>query len=405
MAAYNYTALDGAGKNTKGVLQADSSRSARQQLRVQGLVPLTVDEVSQQMAGRGKTFSLFAKKISVAELALITRQLATMLSAGLPLEETLLSVAEQSEKGKCMSILMAVRAKVLEGHSFATGLAEFPQVFNKLYCTTVAAGEKTGHLDRVLERLADFAERRHAVRQKIMQALIYPSIIIVASISIVSFLLSYVVPKMVAVFQQSGQLLPTPTIILLAISHFVQHYGFYALLLFIGFIVVFRFMLKRPLFKAAVDAWLLKLPLVGKSIRLLNTGRYAHTFSILNTAGVEVIEAMRISSDLVTSVPIRRALQVATKQVREGVQINRALKETRYFPAMSVHLIASGENSGQLEQMLARAASSQENQVEQMINILLTLFEPIMILVMGSIVLFIVLAILLPIFNLDQFVH
>jgi general secretion pathway protein F len=405
MAAYSYIALDSAGKKQKGVLQADSAKSVRGQLRDRGLTPMTVEIVSQQSTSRSKGFSLFQRKISVAELALLTRQFATMLAAGIPLEETLLSVAEQSEKGRIKNIVMAVRAKVLEGHSFAEGLGEFPAVFDKLYCATVAAGEKTGHLDRVLERLADFGERRQKIRQKIQQALIYPSIIVLASVAIVSFLLIYVVPKMVTVFQQSGQILPTATLILLAISSFLQHAGLYVLAGLVIFIIVWTRLLKRPHFRAWVDAWTLRLPLFGKSVRLVNTARFAHTFAILNTAGVEVIEAMRVSTELVANTSINKALEVATKQVREGVNISRALKQTGYFPPMSIYLIASGENSGKLDAMLERTASNQETQVEQTINIILTLFEPLMILVMGSIVLFIVLAILLPIFNMDQFVH
>ena len=405
MAAYSYTALDNAGKKQKGVLQGDSAKSVRAQLRSQSLVPLEVNVVSQASTQKSASFSFMRRKISVAELALITRQIATMLSAAIPLEETLLSVAEQNDKARIKNIIMAVRSKVLEGHTFAAGLAEFPHVFDKLYRATVAAGEKTGHLDKVLDRLAEFAERRHAVRQKVQQALIYPSIIILSSVCIVGFLLSYVVPKMVTVFQQSGQLLPTATQILLAISAFVQHAGWYLVAGVVIFIVVWNRLLKRPIFSAWVDAWLLRVPLIGKSIRLINTARFAHTFAILNAAGVEVIEAMRVSTDLVANNSIHKALIAATRQVREGVAISRSLKETGYFPPMSIYLIASGENSGKLDAMLERTAKNQETQVEQSINIMLTLFEPLMILVMGSIVLFIVLAILLPIFNMDQFVH
>jgi general secretion pathway protein F len=405
MGAYNYTALDSSGKNRKGVLQADSEKSVRQQLRSQGLTPLDIRYVNEHSQTQVSFFSLRRTRVSVGELALLTRQLATMLQAGIPLDETLQSIAEQAEKQNAKSMLLAVRAKVLEGHSLATGLAEFPQVFNNLFRATVAAGEKTGHLDKVLERLAEFTERRQEVRQKITQALIYPSVIICAAIAIVSFLLAFVVPKMITVFQQSGQALPVATQILLALSQFLQNFGLYVLLLLIIAIVFFIRALRKPNFKTRVDRWLLKLPLFGKAIRLVNTARFAHTFAILTSAGVSVLEAMRIGSDIVTNTPIRESLVLATRQVREGVAIHRALKTTGYFPPMSIYLIASGENTGQLEPMLQRTARTQEQQVEQMINVILTLFEPLMILVMGSIVLFIVLAILLPIFNMDQLVH
>jgi general secretion pathway protein F len=405
MGAYNYTALDASGKNRKGVVQADNEKMARQQLRQQGLTPIDLRYVSQASQTKIGYFNLRRTRVSVAELALLTRQLATMLQAGIPLDEGLQSIAEQAEKQREKSMLLAVRAKVLEGHSLAVGLAEFPQVFNNLYRATVAAGEKTGHLDKVLERLAEFTERRHEVRQKITQALIYPSVIICAAIGIVSFLLAFVVPKMITVFQQSGQVLPVATQILLAMSQFLQSFGLYLVLIIIIGVVFFVRALRRPIFKARVDRWLLKLPLFGKAIRLVNTARFAHTFAILTAAGVSVLEAMRIGSDIVTNTPIKESLVIATRQVREGVAIHRALKQTGYFPPMSIYLIASGENTGQLEPMLQRTANTQERQVEQMINVILTLFEPLMILVMGSIVLFIVLAILLPIFNMDQLVH
>jgi general secretion pathway protein F len=235
--------------------------------------------------------------------------------------------------------------------------------------------------------------------------MIYPSIIIAAAFGIVSFLLMFVVPKMVAVFQQSGQILPGPTRLLLAISSGIQNFGLYFMLLLVLGIILFLRALKKTEFKAKVDRTLLRWPLWGKSMRLVNTARFAHTLAILTAAGVDVIEAMRIASEVVGNIPIRKSLELATKQVREGVTVHRALKETTYFPPMSIYLIASGENSGQLENMLERAASSQEKQVTQLIDVILALFEPLMVLVMGGIVLFIVLAILLPIFDLNQFVQ
>jgi general secretion pathway protein F len=403
--AYNYTALDANGKNRKGVLQADSEKSARQQLRQQGLTTLTIRYVVQEAQVKRRFFNFSRTRVSIAELALLTRQLATMLAASIPLDESLQSIAEQAEKPRTKSMLLAVRAKILEGHNLASALAEFPQIFNNLYRATVAAGEKTGHLDKVLERLADYTERRQAVRQKIMQALIYPTVIICAAIGIVSFLLAYVVPKMISVFQDSGQALPLATQILLVISAFIQNFGWYIILFIIVAVIVFTKAMQRASFKARVDRGLLKLPLFGKAIRLVNTARFAHTFAILTAAGVPVLEAMRIGSDIVTNTPIRESLVIATRQVREGVAIHRALKQTNYFPPMSIYLIASGENTGQLETMLQRTAYTQEQQVTQMIDIILALFEPLMILIMGSMVLFIVLAILLPIFNMDQLVH
>lgn len=406
MPAFNYTALENNGKEKQGVLEGDTARQIRQQLRLQGLIPIEVVQVKEKSKRTSNSFSFTSLRyrISVADLALLTRQLATMLSAAIPLEEAILSVADQSEKNHIRGMMMAVRARILEGFSLAQAMQDFPKVFSKLYRATIAAGEKTGRLDLVLERLADFSERQHEVRQKILQALIYPAIIIASSISIVVFLLSYVVPKMIAVFQNSGQVLPDATIALIAISSFIQNYGIYVLIMLIIAAIIWWQLLKKPEIRYAWHNVILKLPLFGRTSRLINTSRFAHTLAILTAAGVEVIDAMNTATETVNNLVIQRSLQNAVRQVREGVMIFRALKETKFFPAMSIHLIASGENSGKLDQMLQRAAMNQERDVERRINILLTLFEPIIILIMGSIVLFIVLAILLPIFNLDQLV-
>jgi general secretion pathway protein F len=406
MPAFNYTALENNGKETKGVLEGDTARQIRQQLRLRGLMPLEVIQVAKKnkRTVNNFSFSSLRYRTSFADLALLTRQLATMLSASIPLEEAILSVADQSEKNHIRSMMMAVRARVLEGFSLAQALQDFPQVFSKLYRATIAAGEKTGRLDLVLERLADFSERQHEVRQKILQALIYPTIIIFASISIVIFLLSYVVPKMITVFQNNGQVLPDATLALIAISHFIQAYGIYVIIALILASILWWQLLKKPEIRYAWHNTILRLPLFGRTSRLINTSRFAHTLAILTAAGVEVIDALNTATETINNLVIQKSFQNAARQVREGVMIFKALKETRYFPAMSIHLIASGENSGRLEQMLQRAALNQERDVERRINILLTLFEPIIILIMGSIVLFIVLAILLPIFNLDQLV-
>lgn len=405
MPAFNYKALDKNGKESSGVLEGESERQIRQQLRAQSLLPMSIEAVVNRSGKSKFSFKAFAQPISVGDISLLTRQLATMLSAGIPLEETLQSVAEQSEKSHIRSMMTAIRNRVLEGFSLAQAFADFPKVFSKLYCATVAAGEKTGRLDLVLDRLADFSERQHEIRQKILQALIYPALIVLTSIGIVTFLLSYVVPKMVAAFQTNGQALPDVTLILIGISNFIQHDGLYVLLTFIVAVIVWLRMLKRDNVRFWWHGVTLKLPLFGRTSRLINTSRFAHTFAILSAAGVEVIDAMNTSNETIHNMVIRKAVAHATRQVREGVMIFRALKETKFFPAMSIHLIASGENSGKLEPMLERAAKNQEQEVERSINILLALFEPLIILVMGAIVLFIVLAILLPVFNLDQMVN
>lgn len=403
MPAFQYHAINQAGTKHKGVLEGDSERQIRQLLRERGLVPIEVKKVDNKISAK-KNFSLSRKKsISVKDLALLTRQLSTLLSSGLPLEEALLAVAEQSEKTKTKSILLAVRARVLEGHTLATGLREFPAAFSSLYCATVAAGEQSGNLSIILTRLADYTEKQQKMRQKLKQAMIYPSIMTLVSIAIVTFLLIYVVPKMIAVFHTTGQSLPTATTILIAISQFIKQYGIYTLIL----IAIGGFCFKRALyninFKTAVHRAILKLPLIGNATKVINTARFSRTLSILISASTPVLDAMKVSSQLITNLPMRTAVEATIDKVREGVNIHHALKQTSYFPAMSIHLIASGEASGQLESMLERAADNQDLSIEQLIDTSLTLFEPLMILVMGSVVLFIVLAIMLPIFSMDNF--
>lgn len=405
MTAYRYKALDKNGKEQSGVREGDSERQIRQGLRDQKLLPLSVEAVQGKSTfklGKGTTKQP-AHSLSTTELALLTRQLSTLLSAGLPMEEVIKGVAEQTEKPKIKSMLLAVRAKVLEGHPLATGLAEFPKAFSELYRSTVAAGEASGHLDAILLRLADHTEKQQRLQQKIRQALIYPGVMTAVSILIVTFLLVYVVPKMVAVFSESGQQLPLATEVLIAISDGLAHYGLWLLLALIlsGFAI--RRLLRRPKLKYRAHQWLLILPILGNTIRVINTARFARTFGILSSAGVPVLEAMRVGARLVTNLPIREAIDTATTKVREGASIHRTLQQTGYFSPMSIHLIASGEATGQLEKMLERAADNQEHDVSVLLDSLLTLFEPAIIVIMGAIVLFIVMAIMLPIFNLNQF--
>lgn len=406
MSAFHYNAIDQSGKTQKGLIQGDTLKQARQALRQRGLTILEISEVEERRNHKKrKTVKTPGHRfrMNTADLSLITRQLATLLSAAMPLDEALQAVSEQSEKTKVKAIMLAIRARVLEGYSLAKSFAEFPRSFSNLYCATVAAGEQTGHLDAVLERLADYAEKQQYMKRKVQQALIYPCIMTVVSIFIVVFLLLYVVPKMIQVFNNIGQALPAMTIWLINISHFIHYYGLYVLLALIALGVGFHYSLKRYAFRKRFHHFLLGCPGIRHFIKLNNTARFIHTFGVLLSAGMPAIEAMKISANLITNIPIHDSVEKATQNVSEGANIHLSLKNTQYFQAMTVHLIASGEASGQLEQMLARAADNQDQNIEQMINTTLTLFEPLMILVMGAIVLFIVLAVLLPIFSLDQF--
>lgn len=399
MGAYQYLALKKNGSSDKGVIEADSERHARQLLREKGLIPTQIQTLTQQKVGVHSK-----SKISSADLALMTRQLATLLAAGIPVEESLRGVSEQSEKDKVRELIMGIRAKVLEGYGLAQAMAQYPNAFPELYRATVGSGEQTGRLDLVLEKLADYTENQQQTRQKIQQALIYPIIMIIVSTGIISFLLTFVVPKIIEVFTSSGQTLPAMTEVLINLSQYVKNYGLYTLIGIILFLIAFKRGLRNIKFKMLWHRLLLKIPIISYLIKTVNVARYIHTFGILFAAGVSVLETMRVSASLITNLPMREAFDTATTRVREGAGINEALKETKFISPMAIHLIASGEKSGQLSGMMERAASHLDNEVKRLIDTSLTLLEPLVILIMGAVVLFIVLATLLPIFSMEQLV-
>ena len=398
MGAYQYQALKKNGSAHKGIIEADSERHARQLLREQGLIPTQIQTLAQQRAGKTKS------KISAADLSLLTRQLATLLAAGIPVEESLKGVSEQTEKDKVRELIMGIRSKVLEGYGLAQAMAQYPNAFPELYRATVGSGEQTGRLDLVLEKLAEYTENQQQTRQKVQQALIYPILMILVSTGIISFLLTFVVPKIIEVFTSSGQTLPAMTELLINISHFIKSYGLYTLTGIIIAFIIFKKSLNNLKIKTAWHKLILKLPIVSYLVKTINVARYIHTFGILFAAGVSVLETMRVSASLVTNVVMRQAFDTATLRVREGSGISEALKETRYISPMAIHLIASGEKSGQLSNMMERAATHLDNEVKRLIDTSLTLLEPLVILFMGAVVLFIVLATLLPIFSMEQLV-
>ena len=403
MGAFEYTALDKHGKNRKGIIEADTPRQIRQQLREQGLSPLSVDEIVEHEQKHGSR-QIFRQRISAMDLALLTRQLSTLLSAGMPIEETLQAVARQSEKTKIKRVLLSVRAKVREGHSLSTGLSEFPGVFPELYRKTVEAGEESGHLDNVLDRLADYTEARQEMQQKTIMALFYPALLIIISILIVIALLTFVVPQIVKVFENVAQELPQSTQILIAMSDFLKNNGIVLLVLLLAGGFIARIVLSKPAPRMAWHNFLLRVPFSGRLIRGSNSARFARTLSILTSSNVQILEALRISSQVVTNLPMREAIEIITMRVREGANIHSSMEQSGYFPPMMISLISSGEASGNLENMLERAAIIQEREIESVLATTLGLLGPIMILVMGGIVLFIVLATLLPVFDLNQLV-
>ncbi len=400
MAAYEYKALDARGKQKKGVLEADSPRAIRQQLRDRGWAPLEVNLSAEKQRQAG-SFS-FSRGLSASDLALVTRQLATLIQSGIPVEQALSAVANQSDKPRIKSMMLAVRAKVLEGYTLADSLGEFPSAFPHLYRATVAAGEHAGHMDLVLNRLADYTEGRQEARQKIQLAAIYPVILTVVAIAIVIFLLTYVVPDIIDVFVRSGQELPPLTRGLLAISNFFVEWGWLLLLLLAGGIAGFRMALRRPAFRLGFHRWLLHVPFISKLSRGLNTARFASTVSILTSSGVPLVEAMRIAGEVLSNEYLKQRVREATQAVSEGGSLRNALEKTGYFPPMMIHMIGSGEASGELDQMLERTAAHQESDLQGKITALVGLFEPLMLLVMGGVVLVIVLAIMLPIMDMSQ---
>jgi len=402
--AFEFVALDQKGKESKGLLEGDTPKHVRQILRDRQLLPISVNEVARKETRSAGKISI-RRGLSASELALLTRQLATLAQSGLPLEESLLAVSQQNENPRTQSILMGVRSRVMEGHSLAAGLADFPHAFPDLYRATVAAGEQSGHLDTVLERLAEFTESRQQLQQQVRNALIYPIALIVTAVGIISFMLAYVVPKVVYIFENYDQQLPLLTRIMIASSDFIRDYWIILILAIVGSIYGLRQLLKREGPKRKFHRLLLRLPLVSKLTRGINTARFTQTLSILAGAGVPILESLQIASQVVVNVPMREAVEEAALRIREGAMISRSLAASKLFPPMTTHLISSGEASGRLEEMLAHAAKNQEREVNGLIATMLGIMQPLMVIIMAAIVLMIVLAILLPIFELNNLIR
>lgn len=403
MGAFEYVALDKSGRESKGLLEGDTPKHVRQILRDRRLYPVKVTEVAQKESRRQRSFSL-KRGMSAGELALLTRQLATLSQSGLPLEEALLAVSQQNDNPRTQSILLGVRSRVMEGHALADGLGDFPHAFPELYRATVAAGEQSGHLDAVLERLAEFTETRQVLRQQVRNALIYPIALVVTAVAIISFMLAYVVPKVVYIFENYDQQLPLLTRIMIASSDFIRDYWPGLIVVLVALILGTRQILKQDAPKRSYHLLLLRLPVISKLTRGINTARFTQTLSILAGSGVPILESLRIASQVVVNVPMREAVEEASLRVREGAMISKSLATSKLFPPMTTHLISSGEASGRLEEMLARAATNQEREVDSLIATLLGIMQPLLVIVMALIVLLIVLAILLPIFEINNLI-
>ncbi len=404
MAAFEYLAFDDQGQRKKGLIEADTARHARQQLRGMGLTPAELKELGGEQE-QGNGLQRHRDRIPVSALALITRQLATLISAGQPVESALLAVSKQTPKPAARKILLAVRSRVLEGHDLSQALREYPRVFDPMYCASLHAGEQSGLLDVVLERLADYMESRQQLQQKTALALIYPMLLTVVSILLVTGLLTFVVPQIVQVFEGFDQELPLLTQWLIAVSDFFKAYGLYLLVGLVLMVLLYRQAMKSERLRWLRDRLLLRLPMIRYLVRLSATSRFTRTMSLLVSSGVPALDAMQISTEVISNGPIRKAVLKAAERVREGGNIADALTDTGYFSPLVLQLVANGEASGKLGEMLERAARAEESEFENVTALFLGIFEPAMILVMGVVVLVIVLAILLPIFDMNDLIQ
>lgn len=410
MPAYNYIALTSTGKEKKGTIEADSDRQIRQQLRDQDLIPVSV-QLTVKKNTKSTSASFFANlqlqggaRMSSVDLALLTRQLATLIQAGLPVEEALKAVARQASKAKVRGIALAIRSKVNEGFTLANALSEFPNAFPDLYRATVAAGEHSGHLDLVLEQLADYTESSSETLRKVKGAMVYPVILLVFSLSILVALMIFVVPQIVEVISDNDQEIPALTAAVIAVSDFLV-LRWYWLVAFIAVMVTgIKLTLRQEAGRYKAHQLILKLPLFGRLSRGLNAARVCNTLSILSASGVQLVDALRISGQVTSNMVIRKAVLAAADRVREGGSLYRSLDQYDHFPPMMIQMIASGENSGDLDKMLHRAAHNQDREMVSLIATVVSLFEPLVMVFMGITVMVIVMAIMLPIFNLSSVV-
>ncbi|MCG3860555.1 type II secretion system inner membrane protein GspF [Psychrobacter sp. Ps5] len=397
MPAYHYKALDDHGSVQKGLLEGDSARQVRQQLRDKQWTPVEVTAVNDRQSQSKNRY----KRPSAYELALLTRQLSVLLAAGIPLEETLAAVAKQSPKTHIKSLMLAVRSHVLEGLSLARALQQAAS-FPPLYIATIAAGEKSGHLDLILNQLADYTENRFALQKKIQGAMVYPIVLMVMAVGVIMGLMSFVVPKIVKVFEQSEQALPLITQIVLSLSNIITQWWWLMLLVLAGAAFLFYRFAQTQAGKLAIDSMVLRLPILARLSKGLNAARFASTLAILVRSGVPLIEALHIGAAVTTNLHIQKTIITAADRVTEGSSLSSQLDKSSYFPPMMVQMIKSGENSGELENMLSRAATMQEAEATNFISTLLSLLEPLMLVLMGVVVMIIVMAVMLPIVNMND---
>jgi len=406
MAIYEYKGLDFQGKSTAGIIDADNPRLARSKLRNDGIFPIEIFPVRDAPSGGlSRPVSLFSERMTLSETAVMTRQLATLTGAGIPLMEALTALTEQVEKEAAKKVWVDVRDGVKEGSTLADALGRYPKVFPPLYRQMVQAGEASGTLDRILLRLAAYLENQVRLRNKLVSTLSYPILMLVVSVTILIFLISFVVPKVTTIFTDMQQALPMPTVILLTLSDFLRQQGW--LLVIVGTIVavLLRRYVRTPRGSAQYDRTVLKIPLIGRVVKIVAISRFTKTLATLLGSGVPILTSMEIVQKVVGNKVLEEAIQEARGNIREGEGIANPLRRSGLFPPLVTHMIAIGEKSGELEGMLEKVSEAYDNEVETAVTGLTSLLAPLMILGMGVVVLFIVLAILLPIFELSQAVY
>ena len=406
MPAFQYVALNPQGKEIKGILEADSARQLRQTLRDQALTPMQVEPSNKQFDKDSNQhgFSLFTPKLKALDRVLFTRQLSTLLASSMPIEESLNAIAQQNEKQSNKALIMGIRSRVLEGNSLAQSLLEYPSSFSNLYCSSVAAGEQSGFLDQVLDNLSNYLEREHESYRNVEMALMYPIILLIVAFVIVGALMVYVLPDMIDVIENTGQTLPWATTLLISVTELLKSFWWVLLCGILALSLFIRGILNREKVRLIWDAYKFSLPIIGKIIRSSNSARFSNTLSILTKSGIPLVDAMKIASEVVANKALQKDLRTATQDVVEGKSLRESLENISHFPPMMMHMIGSGEQSGELDQMLARVAEYQQAEVERLVSTLVKLFEPAMMIIMGGTVLFIVMAVLLPILSMNQIV-
>ncbi|MDY0136846.1 MAG: type II secretion system inner membrane protein GspF [Thiomicrospira sp.] len=403
MAVFEYQALNTQGKSQKGLLDADSERQARQLLREQGLTPLALQPLDKPRRGAQANQQAWLKRrLSVAQLSLITRQLATLLEAGMPLTQALNSIAKQADSRSAERFTTALASRVSEGHSLAMALSQSPYTVAQDYIATIHAGEESGHLEAVLSRLADTIEQQERLSAKIKSALIYPMLMVVVALAIVFFLMLYVVPKVVSVFDNMSQALPPLTQGLLSVSGFFQQYAGVLFVALLVALVLFKWALREARWRRRWHRLLLALPLLNRFLVHSEVARWSRTLGVLIASGVPARSALHISAQVVSLLPLRDQVEAVENAVRRGESLSQAMQQTGVFPPLLLNLVQTGEHSGRLDQMLLKAALHYEHRIEAGSATLVSVIEPILIIVMGAVVLTIVLAIMLPIFAMNQ---